>query len=346
MLHITLAELAQKIGATCHGNPDCVIQGVASLTSAGPTDVAFFSNPKLAEQLISCQAGAVILPEQALPHYQGNALVMANPYLGFALAAQALDTTPSPSDCIAPSAVVHATAKLGEGVTVGANAVIEEGVEIADNTAIGAGVFIGKHAKIGANGRIWSNVSIYHNVQIGQNTVIQSGAVIGSDGFGNAPDQGKWVEIPQLGTVIIGDDVRIGANTCIDRGALENTIIHDGVVIDNLCQVAHNCEIGAHTAIAGCTTLAGSLKIGQHCMIGGATVINGHMEICDNVIVTGMSMVMRPIDKPGVYSSGIPLQTNKEWRKTAARTLRIDDMHKRINQLEKQLAAMASESKE
>lgn len=346
MMQITLAELAQKIGATYHGDANFVIRGVASLTSAGPTDVAFFSNPKLAEQLIRCQAGAIILPEQALPHFQGNALVMANPYLGFALAAQALDSSPAPSDAIAPSAVIDPTAQLGTGVTVGANAVIEAGAVIGDNTAIGAGVFIGKQAKIGTNGRIWANVSIYHQVEIGHNTVIQSGAVIGSDGFGNAPDQGKWVEIPQLGSVIIGDNVRIGANTCIDRGALENTIIHNGVVIDNLCQIAHNCEIGENTAIAGAATFAGSLKIGKNCMVGGAAVVNGHMEICDNVIITGMGMVMRPIDKPGVYSSGIPLQTNKEWRKTAARTMRIDDMHKRINQLEKQLAAMTSESKE
>ncbi|MCE2571460.1 UDP-3-O-(3-hydroxymyristoyl)glucosamine N-acyltransferase [Motilimonas eburnea] len=346
MVQITLAELAQSIGATYHGDADFVIQGVASLTSAGPTDVAFFSNPKLADQLMRCQAGAVILPEQALPHYQGNALVMANPYLGFALAAQALDTTPSPSEGIAASAVIDSSAKLGKGVTVGANAVIEAGVEIGDNTAIGAGVFIGKDAKIGFHGRIWANVSIYHRVEIGDNAVIQSGAVIGSDGFGNAPDQGKWVEIPQLGSVVIGNNVRIGANTCIDRGALEDTRIDDGVVIDNLCQIAHNCEIGENTAIAGAATFAGSLKIGKNCMVGGAAVVNGHMEICDNVIITGMGMVMRPIDKPGVYSSGIPLQTNKEWRKTAARTMRIDDMHKRINQLEKQLAALASDAKE
>ena len=346
MLQITLAELADKIGATCHGDGTFVVNRVASLSQAQANEVTFFSDIKYLDALNASKAGAVILPEQALAAYSGNALVMANPYLGFALAAQALDTTPAPASNIAPSAVIDPSAKLGEGVCVGANAVIEADAIIGDGTAIGAGSFIGKGAKIGPNGRIWANVSIYHRVEIGAECVIQSGAVIGADGFGNAPDRGRWVKIPQLGTVIIGDRVRIGANTCVDRGALDNTIIADGVVIDNLCQIAHNCEIGENTAIAGAATFAGSLKIGKNCMVGGAAVVNGHMEICDNVIITGMGMVMRPIDKPGVYSSGIPLQSNKDWRKTAARTLRIDDMHKRINKLEKQLAAAASDAKE
>lgn len=346
MLQITLAELAGKIGAKCHGDGTLIINSVASLGQAGPSEIAFFSDAKYLDVLNVSRAGAVILPEQALAAYSGNALVMANPYLGFALAAQVLDTTPAPASSIAPSAVIAPTAQLGVGVCVGANAVIEAGAVIGDNTEIGPGTFIGKEAKIGPYGRIWANVSIYHRVEIGAQCVIQSGAVIGSDGFGNAPDKGRWVKIPQLGTVIIGDRVRIGANTCVDRGALDNTIIADGVVIDNLCQIAHNCEIGENTAIAGAATFAGSLKIGKNCMVGGASVVNGHMEICDNVIITGMGMVMRPIDKPGVYSSGIPLQSNKEWRKTAARTLRIDDMHKRINKLEKQLAAAASSAKE
>lgn len=206
---------------------------------------------------------------------------------------------------------------------------------LGNQVIIGAGCFIGKNVKIGRSTRLWANVSIYHNVEIGEQCLIQSGTVIGSDGFGYANEKGQWVKIPQLGTVIIGNNVEIGACTSIDRGALENTIIGNGVIIDNQCQIAHNVIIGDHTAIAGAVTMAGSLKIGQYCMIGGASVINGHMEICDKVTITGMGMVMRPISEPGIYSSGIPLQPNKVWRKTAALVLNINAMAKRLKKLER-----------
>ena len=196
---------------------------------------------------------------------------------------------------------------------------------------------MGKFTKIGEGTQLWANVSVYHEVEIGQNCLIQSGAVIGSDGFGYANDRGRWVKIPQVGQVIIGNNVEIGACTCIDRGALDATVIEDNVIIDNLCQIAHNVHIGTGTAVAGGVIMAGSLKVGRYCLIGGASVINGHMEICDKVTVTGMGMVMRPITEPGIYSSGIPLQTNKEWRKTAALTLGIDGMNKRLKALEKKL---------
>ncbi|MEE6067403.1 UDP-3-O-(3-hydroxymyristoyl)glucosamine N-acyltransferase, partial [Avibacterium paragallinarum] len=188
-----------------------------------------------------------------------------------------------------------------------------------------------------ANTQLWANVNIYHQVQIGEHCLIQSGAVIGSDGFGYANDKGRWIKIPQTGTVIIGNHVEIGACTCIDRGALDATVIEDNVIIDNLCQIAHNVHIGTGTAVAGGVIMAGSLKVGRYCLIGGASVINGHMEIADKVTVTGMGMVMRPITEPGVYSSGIPLQPNKEWRKTAALTLDIDKMNKRLKAVEKKL---------
>ena len=181
-------------------------------------------------------------------------------------------------------------------------------------------------------------MTIYHDVQIGSDCLIQSSAVIGSDGFGYANDRGRWIKIPQTGTVIIGNNVEIGACTCIDRGALDATVIEDNVIIDNLCQIAHNVHIGTGTAVAGGVIMAGSLKVGRYCLIGGASVINGHMEICDKVTVTGMGMVMRPITEPGIYSSGIPLQPNKEWRKTAALTLDIDKINKRLKVVEKKLA--------
>jgi len=206
-----------------------------------------------------------------------------------------------------------------------------------DGVIIGAGCFVGKNSKLGARSKLWANVTIYHNVQMGEDCLVQSGTVIGADGFGYANERGEWIKIPQLGGVIIGNRVEIGSNTSIDRGAIDNTRIADNVIIDNLCQIAHNVEIGYGTAIAGAATFAGSTKIGKYCIIGGASVFNGHIEICDQVTVTGMAMVMRSITDPGLYSSGIPAQTNKEWRKTAARTLHIDDMYKRLSNIEKLL---------
>ncbi|STJ16764.1 UDP-3-O-[3-hydroxymyristoyl] glucosamine N-acyltransferase [Escherichia coli] len=294
-------------------------------------------NPKYREHLGLCQASAVVMTQDDLPFAKSAALVVKNPYLTYARMAQILDTTPQPAQNIAPSAVIDATAKLGNNVSIGANAVIESGVELGDNVIIGAGCFVGKNSKIGAGSRLWANVTIYHEIQIGQNCLIQSGTVVGADGFGYANDRGNWVKIPQIGRVIIGDRVEIGACTTIDRGALDDTVIGNGVIIDNQCQIAHNVVIGDNTAVAGGVIMAGSLKIGRYCMIGGASVINGHMEICDKVTVTGMGMVMRPITEPGVYSSGIPLQPNKVWRKTAALVMNIDDMSKRLKSLERKV---------
>lgn len=278
-----------------------------------------------------------MLTEADLPFCTSAALVVRNPYLTYALMAQIMDTTPAPAKDIAPSAVIDVTAQLGNNVSVGANAVIEEGVVLGDNVIIGAGCFVGKFTKIGSGTRLWANVSVYHQIDIGENCLIQSGTVIGADGFGYANDRGNWIKIPQLGTVRIGDRVEIGACTTIDRGALDDTIIGNGVIIDNQCQIAHNVMIGDNTAVAGGVIMAGSLKIGRYCQIGGASVINGHMEICDKAVVTGMGMVMRPITEPGIYSSGIPLQPNKAWRKTAALVMNIDEINKRLKAVEKKV---------
>lgn len=334
MPSIRLADLAQQLDAELHGDGDIVITGVASMQSAQTGHITFMVNQKYREHLGLCQASAVVMTQDDLPFAKSAALVVKNPYLTYARMAQILDTTPQPAQNIAPSAVIDATAKLGNNVSIGANAVIESGVELGDNVIIGAGCFVGKNSKIGAGSRLWANVTIYHEIQIGQNCLIQSGTVVGADGFGYANDRGNWVKIPQIGRVIIGDRVEIGACTTIDRGALDDTVIGNGVIIDNQCQIAHNVVIGDNTAVAGGVIMAGSLKIGRYCMIGGASVINGHMEICDKVTVTGMGMVMRPITEPGVYSSGIPLQPNKVWRKTAALVMNIDDMSKRLKSLE------------
>ncbi|OCG04708.1 UDP-3-O-(3-hydroxymyristoyl)glucosamine N-acyltransferase [Gilliamella sp. wkB112] len=335
MFAFRLEQLAEKLDAKLHGDGDLIITGVASMKSAIAGQITFLSDKKLQNQLISCKASAVVMTQDSIEHWHGAALVVKDPYLTYAKLAQSLDTTPSPAYDIAPSAVIDSTTKLGNNIAIGANAVIESGVVLGDNCVIGAGCFIGKNTVIGSGSKLWANVSIYHNCVIGKNCLIQSGTVIGADGFGYANDKGKWIKIPQLGRVVIGDNVEIGASTTIDRGALDDTIIGNGVIIDNQCQIAHNDIIGDHTAVAGGVIMAGSLTIGRHCLIGGASVINGHMEICDQVTVTGMGMVMRPISKPGIYSSGIPLQENKVWRKTASLVLHIDEMNKRLKALEK-----------
>ena len=335
MFAFRLEQLAEQLGATLYGDGELIITGVASMKSATQGQITFLSDKKFQNNLSSCDASAVVMTEDSLKYWSGAALIVKDPYLCYAKLAQILDTTPLPAKDIADSAVIDSTAQLGKNVAIGANAVIESGVVLGDNCIIGAGCFIGKDTIIGAGTRLWSNISIYHNCVVGENCLIQSGTVIGADGFGYANDKGKWIKIPQLGRVVIGNNVEIGASTTIDRGALDDTVIGNGVIIDNQCQIAHNDIIGDHTAVAGGVIMAGSLTIGRHCLIGGASVINGHMEICDQVTVTGMGMVMRPITEPGVYSSGIPLQQNKVWRKTASLVLHIDEMNKRLKALEK-----------
>lgn len=340
MRSYTLKELAEQVGGAIRGNADVVVSSIAPLDRASTNQLTFISNVKYRPYLSQAQAGVLVVSEADVEFCAENAnlLIVQNPYVAYAILAQYMDTTPKAAADIAPSAVISETASLGENVSIGANAVIEDGAVICDNAVIGAGCFIGKNAKIGRNTQLWANVSIYHDVQIGDDCLIQSGAVIGSDGFGYANERGKWIKIPQTGRVVIGNRVEIGACTCIDRGALDDTVIEDNVIIDNLCQIAHNVHIGTGTAVAGGVIMAGSLKVGRYCQIGGASVINGHMEICDQAIITGMSMIMQPITEKGIYSSGIPAQPNKEWRKTAALTMGIDKMNKRLKALEKKLA--------
>jgi UDP-3-O-[3-hydroxymyristoyl] glucosamine N-acyltransferase len=337
MPKITLAELAAITGGELYGDGETVITAVAAMDKAGEGDITFLSNSKYRKHLSECAASVVMVKDTERELCTTNVLVVNDPYLAYARVAQALDTTPKPAERVHSSAVIADNVILGENVSIGANAVIESGVTLGDNVSIGAGCFIGKNATIGADTRLWANVSIYHEVQLGESCLIQANTVIGSDGFGYANDKGEWVKIPQVGTVRIGNRVEIGAGTTIDRGALDDTVIEDNVIIDNQMQIAHNVHIGYGTAMAGGTIVAGSTKIGKYCIIGGGTVINGHIEIADGVTITGMGMVMRGIDEKGMYSSGIPLQPNKEWRKTAARVHRIDDMNKRLKAIEKKL---------
>ncbi|PSU81042.1 UDP-3-O-(3-hydroxymyristoyl)glucosamine N-acyltransferase [Photobacterium phosphoreum] len=339
MAEITLAELADKLGAELHGDGTTKIHSIASMGKATTGQITFLSDSKYRQQLSQCQADAVMLREADVEFFNGNMLVVKDPYLSYALVAQLLDTTPVAAMDIAASAYVDPTATLGNNVAIGHNAVIEAGVQLGDNVQIGAGCFIGKNAVIGSNTKLWANVTIYHDVVLGSQCLVQSSTVIGADGFGYANDKGEWVKIPQLGSVRIGNRVEIGACTSIDRGALEDTVIADNVILDNQMQIAHNVQIGYGTAMAGGTIVAGSTTIGKYCIIGGASVLNGHIKIADGVTITGMGMVMRSIEEKGMYSSGIPLQPNKEWRRTATRVHRIDDMNKRLKAVEKQLKA-------
>lgn len=331
----TLAEIAEKIGATVNGDESCQVSSLATLLNAKEGQIAFLANKKYRQQLNNTKATAVIISPDFVESSPTNALVMDNPYLGYALVAQLLDTTPKTATAIHPSAVIHSSVSLGENVSVGANAVIESGVLLGDYVSVGAGCFVGENAKIGNNTSLWSNVSIYHEVIVGENCLIQANTVIGSDGFGYAPVKGTWLKIPQLGSVIIGNNVEIGASTTIDRGALDNTVIEDHVILDNQIQIAHNVVIGSGTAMAACSVIAGSTVVGKNCTLAGLVGVNGHIEIPDNCVFTGMAMVTKSITEPGIYSSGMPAANNKEWRRTNARIKKLDDMAKRLSALEK-----------
>ncbi|WP_341503498.1 UDP-3-O-(3-hydroxymyristoyl)glucosamine N-acyltransferase [Gallaecimonas sp. GXIMD4217] len=340
MAVISLAELAKTLDAKLVGDGDIPISRVNTLESAGPGQLAFLANSKYRKQLQSTKAEAVILTEKDLEYRQGAALVMANPYLGFARVAQLLDSTPPAAVGIHPTAVIDPSVQLGKDVAIGAHAVLEAGVVIGDHCQVGANCFIGRDSVLGAGTKLWANVSLYHDVQLGERCLVQSGVVIGSDGFGYANDKGTWVHIPQTGGVRIGNDVEVGAGTTIDRGALEHTVIGDGTILDNQVQVAHNVRLGKGCAVAGNTVFAGSCSLGDHCIVGGSAGVAGHLEVTSGVTITGMTMVTKAITEPGVYSSGTAAQPNREWRKSAARFRQLDEMYKRLKALEAELAAL------
>lgn len=330
-----LSEIALKLGAEVRGSGDLEVRKVANLVTAGPDEISFLTDPRYRKALSGSKAGAVIVRQDDLPHVREGAfaVVMKDPYVGFAKVAQMLDTTPPVAEGVAPDSVVEEGAVIGKGVALGHHAVVRRGAVIGDGAQLAEGVSVGEGARIGAGTRLYPGVRVYHGCVIGEHCLIQSNAVIGSDGFGYANERGTWVKIPQTGRVVIGDHTEIGACTCIDRGAIDDTVIGRNVIIDNLCQVAHNVRIGEGTAVAGGTTFAGSVTIGKYCIIGGTSVFNGHITICDGTTICGMCMVMRSIDKPGVYASGIPAQPNREWRLTASRTLHINEMYHKLEDL-------------
>lgn len=332
----TLQQLANHVGAQLAGDGDILIESVATLESATAGQISFLTNPAYVSQLASTRAAAVILRQEHAQECKVAALVTENPHAAYARIAQLLSPAEPVIPEIHPSATVAATARVGQAY-VGPHAVIEADVVIGDGVYIGANSYIGAHAHIEAGTRILQNVTICSQVRIGQRCLIHPGVVIGADGFGQAYDAGKWIKIPQTGAVRIGHDVEIGANTTIDRGAIEDTVIEDGVKLDNLIQIAHNVRIGRHTVIAAMTGIAGSAQIGSYCMIGGSAKIAGHISIADKVTITALTFVSKSIPEPGSYSSGITFEPTAIWHRIHARFKRLDEMGKAIRRLEKNL---------
>jgi len=331
----SLAELATILNAELSGNPQHEISALATLQTAGLSDLSFIANPAYKKYLPTSSAGAVLIHPDFAHEFSGNKLLLVNPYVAYAYASALFDVAPVASQSIDASAVVASDAVIGRDVSIGPNAVIAEGVQLGDGVVIGAGSFVGANSILGECTRLAANVSIYHGVTIGAQCIFHSGCVIGADGFGFAPNAGGWIKIHQLGGVIIGDKVEIGANSCIDRGALDNTELADGVIIDNLVQIGHNVRIGKNTAVAAHTAIAGSTTIGDNCTIAGAVAIAGHLTLADRVHITGMSMVSSSITEAGSYSSGVPLAPTKDWRKNAARFRQLDALAVRLIKLER-----------
>ena len=339
---MTLGQLAEALGATLKGPEALQITGLATLQEAGPGQLSFLANPQYRKYLDNCQAGAVLLKAADAESFAGNALIVADPYQAYARISHLFDPKPKAVAGIHPSAVVAGDAQVDASASIGPFAVIESGARIEADVSIGAHCFVGARCVVGEGGWLAPRVTLYHDVVIGKRVVIQSGAVIGGEGFGFANEKGIWRKIAQIGGVTIGDDVEIGVNTAVDRGALSDTRIGDGVKLDNQIQIAHNVQIGDHTAMAACVGISGSTRIGKHCMLAGGVGLVGHIDICDNVFVSGMTMVTRSITEPGSYSSGTAMQPLADWRKSAARIRQLDDMAKRLQQLEKRVDTVTS----
>lgn len=339
---MTLGQLAEALGAELRGPEALQITGLATLQEAGCGQLSFLANKQYRKFLDDSSASAVLLKAEDAEGFAGNALIVPNPYLAYARISHLFDPKPKAVAGIHPSAVVAEDAQVDASASIGPFAVIESGACIGANVTVGAHCFVGARCVIGEGGWLAARVTLYHDVTIGKRVVIQSGAVIGGEGFGFANEKGIWRKIAQIGGVTLGDDVEIGVNTAVDRGALSDTRIGDGVKLDNQIQIAHNVQVGDHTAMAACVGISGSTRIGKHCMIAGGVGMVGHIDVCDNVFVSGMTMVTRSITEPGGYSSGTAMQPLAEWRKSAARIRQLDEMSKRLQQLEKRVDTVTS----
>ncbi len=338
-MSVSIGELAVRFGCELQGDPGVTVERVATLADADAQSVAFVANPRYRAQLAATRAAVVVLDEASAAACPVAALVCSNPHATFARIAAVLHPAPAGSPGVHPSAVVAADATLDPSAHVGALSVIGAGARIGARVFIGPQCLIEDGVEIGADVRLVGRVTLCRGVTVGERTIIQPGAVIGGDGFGYAQERGRWLKVPQTGSVRIGADVEIGSNTTIDRGAIEDTVIEEGAKLDNLIQIGHNVRIGAHTALAACVGVSGSTSIGQHCMIGGQVGIGGHLTICDGVMITGCTMVSHSITRPGVYSGGIPLEEAHTWRRLVGRFKRLESLAKQLKAIERRAGA-------
>ena len=329
----TLGELASRFDLQLHGDPATLIRAVSTLSAAGPGELGFLANPRYRSQLSATAAAAVVMRAENATDAQDSAvarLVATDPYVAFARIAALFERIPSSLPGIHPTAIVDSTARVSPGASLGPYCVVEANVVIDDGAVLGPHCSIGPDCHVGAQSRLSARVTLVSRVRLGRRVLVHAGAVLGADGFGLAFDRDHWIKVPQMGGVEIGDDCEIGANTTIDRGALDNTVLEDDVRLDNQIQIAHNVRIGAHTAIAGCAAVAGSTKIGRYCLIGGGAGIIGHLTIADRVTVTAMSLVTHSIRQAGEYSSGTPIQDSRLWRRNAARFKHLDELARHV----------------
>jgi UDP-3-O-[3-hydroxymyristoyl] glucosamine N-acyltransferase len=334
---LRLCELAERYNLRLEGDGDTLIDGIGTLSGATGSQLSFLSNPAYREQLKTTRAAAVIVSAKDAKNCPVNTLIAENPYVSYAKIAERFDPRRPPVPGLHPSASIDPTASIGRDVYIGANAVIGPGCEIADACSVGPGCVLLADCQLGSASRLVANVTLCEGVRIGRRTIIHPGAVIGSDGFGLAFDRDHWIKIPQLGAVRIGDDCEIGANTCIDRGAIGDTIIEDDVRLDNQIQIGHNVHVGAHTAMAGMVGISGSTRIGKYCMFGGSSGTVGHIQVADRTTVQGVSMVTKSITQPGtVWSAALPAQPLREWNRSIAHLRKLEKLALRVLNLEKQ----------
>ncbi|MFI4887275.1 MAG: UDP-3-O-(3-hydroxymyristoyl)glucosamine N-acyltransferase [Burkholderiales bacterium] len=339
---ISLAELARMTGATVDGDGSVVVESVATLERAGSRDIAFLANPRYRAQLATTRAVAVIVGRDAVHETSLPKLVALNPYATYARVATILHPARASSPGVHPSACIDATATVAATASIGPCAVVGAHATIGERAVVSAHCVVGESASVGDDVALDAQVTIYPRCVIGARTLVHSGAVIGGDGFGLAEEDGRWRKIPQIGRVVVGVDAEIGANTTIDRGAIDDTIIEDDVKLDNQIQIGHNCVIGAHTAIAGCVGIAGSTRIGAHCRIGGAAMISGHLEIAAGTVISAATQVYDSIREPGTYTSSFPALPHRQWKQVASQTRRLRELADRVKLLESALADMRS----
>ena len=331
----TLAALAERFGLALRGDGSVVLHGVGTLAGAGPAQLSFLANPRYRRELAATRAGAVVLSAEDAEHSPVPCLVAKSPYVAFARISALFEPAPVPAPGVHASAVIADDAVVDPGAQVGPFVSIGARSRIGAGAVIGPGCVIGDDCDVGPGCVLVARVTLVTRVRLGARVRIHPGAVLGADGFGLAMDAGRWIKVPQVGGVVVGDDGEIGANTCIDRGAIEDTVLEEDVRLDNQIQIGHNVRIGAHTAVAGCVAVAGSARIGRYCLIGGAAGITGHLEICDKVTITAMSLVTQSITEPGEYSSGMAVQDSRSWRRNAARFRQLDQLARRMGALTK-----------